>query len=88
MKLSDRIKALETAANDMREIHVRGGLDDPANECAAASPDMGREWYARPGELDERGNTTPQFKERVRGEAKAVGARMLVWFGPGVPHAA
>jgi hypothetical protein len=83
VKLIDRVRALETAATDMQEIFVRGGLDDPANECAAASPDQALEWRAAPGELDAQGNTTAAFRDRVRGEAKAAGAKMLLWFGPG-----
>ncbi|MEE3502747.1 hypothetical protein [Acidiphilium acidophilum] len=87
MKLSDRVAALETAATDMQEIHVRGGLDDPANECAAASPTPSLEWFAGPGELDAQGNTIPSFRARVRAEARAAGANMLLWFGPGVSNA-
>ncbi|MDX5930497.1 hypothetical protein [Acidiphilium acidophilum] len=88
MKLSDRVAALETAATDMQEIHVRGGLDDPANECAAASPTPSLEWFAAPGELDAWGRTTAAFTDRVRGEAKAAGAEMVVWFSPGGFNAA
>ena len=87
MKLIERVKALETAATDMQETFVRGGLDDPANECAAASPDQALEWFAAPSELDARGTTTTAFRDRVRGEAKAAGAKTLLWFGPGVSHA-
>ncbi|MDX5931828.1 hypothetical protein [Acidiphilium acidophilum] len=88
MKLSDRVAALETAATDMQEIHVRGGLDDPANECAAASPTPSLEWFAAPDEIDAKGRTTAAFKERVRAEAKAAGAKTVLWFSPGVSHAA
>lgn len=87
MKLSDRVAALETAATDMQEIHVRGGLDDPANECAAASPTPSLEWFAGPGELDAWGRTTTAFRDRVRGEARAAGAKTLLWFSPGVSNA-
>ena len=83
MKLIDRIKALETGRlSGIEETNVRGGFDFP-EECAAASPTPSLEWFAAPDEIDAKGRTTTAFKERVRAEARAAGAKDLLWFGPG-----